>query len=537
MSDAISPGSPPSTDPAVPAGDVDQTESPTPARPSLGYPPLPLGEAIAAVAPPGTAAVLRREGRIERPAPHEVAGDVIFGSEHAMDSILGRRVIRGAGASHGLCGGDARITNSVGLDSYPILGPGKGPAFRDECPHALPGSRRAESIAAANGLPSCGTSGSFARKRPVTNIAGDCIGRFSSNLSDLGLCPAFNFTAGDSGTRERKMDWARRLWIGGWLFVACCLAYACSPWANHGPTEAALRSAMAPGSTGEDFATKNIEDLRVGDRVIADNPEISDAQQQESDPDPASLLRLTLRMAQADGGTLDFELLRPRKWVKAQGAKAGHAIQMDLPEMGATGPARVLAIGPCPAIEPGPGRVVTGTFAHSAANVVDVRLVGLDEPIGCTANHPFWSEDRHAFVSAGELNAGERLRTAAGAAARVAEIKPRPAAERVYNLEVDLEHTYYVSRLGVLVHNTCNVSGGAASAESAMTQAENYLGPGYKEIAPGVSRSAKGARQFRMTTSDLVDPRQGPLREHWARWQDHHSELACRHHKSLISVA
>ncbi len=55
-----------------------------------------------------------------------------------------------------------------------------------------------------------------------------------------------------------------------------------------------------------------------------------------------------------------------------------------------------------------------------------------------------------------------------------------------------------------------NVGGGATTASTALTQAESYLGPGYQEIAPGVYRSADGTRQFRMTGSDLTDPRQGP---------------------------
>ena len=48
------------------------------------------------------------------------------------------------------------------------------------------------------------------------------------------------------------------------------------------------------------------------------------------------------------------------------------------------------------------------------------------------------------------------------------------------------------------------VGGGATTAENALTQAEKYLGPGYKEIAPGVFRSADGTRQFRMTAGDLM---------------------------------
>jgi hypothetical protein len=55
-----------------------------------------------------------------------------------------------------------------------------------------------------------------------------------------------------------------------------------------------------------------------------------------------------------------------------------------------------------------------------------------------------------------------------------------------------------------------NVAGGATTAEIALTKAEEYLGAGYREISPGVYRSSDGLRQFRMTTSDLTDPVQGP---------------------------
>jgi RHS repeat-associated protein len=54
------------------------------------------------------------------------------------------------------------------------------------------------------------------------------------------------------------------------------------------------------------------------------------------------------------------------------------------------------------------------------------------------------------------------------------------------------------------------VSSGAATAERALSAAEEFLGAGYKEMAPGVFRSADNTRQFRITTSDLVDMKQGP---------------------------
>ena len=71
------------------------------------------------------------------------------------------------------------------------------------------------------------------------------------------------------------------------------------------------------------------------------------------------------------------------------------------------------------------------------------------------ANHPFWSEDRQAFIPAGEFRKDETLRTADGTLTHVTAIIPRPGAEPVYNLEVDVEHAYFVSAAGVLVHNQC----------------------------------------------------------------------------------
>ena len=123
-----------------------------------------------------------------------------------------------------------------------------------------------------------------------------------------------------------------------------------------------------------------------------------------------------------------------------------------LTNAGPRGPARVLSIGPCPEIPPGPGQVVTGTFAHTAGNVVDLYLEGQGFPLGVTANHPIWSEDRARFVPAGDLRPGETLRSLCGPLT-VAFLLPRPAPEPVFNLEVAAEHVYHVSAAGVLVHN------------------------------------------------------------------------------------
>lgn len=49
-----------------------------------------------------------------------------------------------------------------------------------------------------------------------------------------------------------------------------------------------------------------------------------------------------------------------------------------------------------------------------------------------------------------------------------------------------------------------NVHGGQVTATEALAAAEKWLGKGYKEIAPGVFRSADGGRLFRMTDADIL---------------------------------
>jgi hypothetical protein len=114
----------------------------------------------------------------------------------------------------------------------------------------------------------------------------------------------------------------------------------------------------------------------------------------------------------------------------------------------------VLRLGPCPPIASGNGHIVTATFKHEPDGGLLTLTIGNDE-IGCTANHPFWSEDRQAFVEAGQLHVGERVRTRLDEVASVVSIKPRPPTAWVYNLEVQGEHVYEVGSNGILVHNWC----------------------------------------------------------------------------------
>ena len=126
-----------------------------------------------------------------------------------------------------------------------------------------------------------------------------------------------------------------------------------------------------------------------------------------------------------------------------------------MPELGAAGTAIVTELIPASTIDPGPGRIVTGTFAHPpTVQVLDVLLEGEPEPIGVTANHLFWREADATFVPIGEIAPGQTVRTVSGETKRIVSKLPRPGPAHVYNLEVDREHVYFVGAQGLLVHNS-----------------------------------------------------------------------------------
>jgi len=258
-------------------------------------------------------------------------------------------------------------------------------------------------------------------------------------------------------------------------------------------TTPSLRNAIPVSlpSASPKLITRPIEDITPGMRVLASNPELRETLP-DSDVTPEDWRLVSLTMTKENGGTLNVQLLRPLEWFlteivvllgtsdepqslyqspvhvtaakdttdyKLQQLLLDQRIYLDLPELGAQGLAKVTAIDPCPALDAAESgrRLVTGTFRHAAANVIDVQVGGETEPFGCTDNHPFWSVDREQFVEAGQLQIGENLQSADGTIVQVTRITPRrgPPVE-VFNFEVDAEHVYHVGTSGVLVHNACH---------------------------------------------------------------------------------
>jgi hypothetical protein len=194
---------------------------------------------------------------------------------------------------------------------------------------------------------------------------------------------------------------------------------------------------------------------------------------------------------------MEINLLRDLAWIEAVGAIEGETVFLDLPEMGAVGEARVVSIGPCPEIRPGPGNVVTGTFHHEAApdtGILSVTFANGAYIQGVTDNHPFYSVARHAYVPIGQMREGDVVQVN-GALTRITKLDSRFAypGEMLYNLETHNEHVYQVTTAGILVHNSCApVSGvrfGQKGISSTFRHGE-FAGKTIDEVAAGLRSGA-----------------------------------------------
>jgi hypothetical protein len=187
-------------------------------------------------------------------------------------------------------------------------------------------------------------------------------------------------------------------------------------------------------------------------------------------------------------------LIRPVARLEENHIAAGTVFHMTMEELGLDGPAEVVAVEPCPAVEPGRGRVITGRFTTTRCQVLDLRLVGVEEVLHPTPSHLFASVDRGEWVPAEELRVGECVRTLSGRVVTVDSIRLNPEPQRVYNYEIEGEHHYFVGECGVLVHNMCQtVEDGAEGreAQSSVTDFTDELSVS-SDVARARLRSALG---------------------------------------------
>jgi hypothetical protein len=93
---------------------------------------------------------------------------------------------------------------------------------------------------------------------------------------------------------------------------------------------------------------------------------------------------------------------------------------------------------------------VTDTFVRQTDKLVDLYIDG--EVISTTEEHPFWTPDK-GWVEAKDLTVGSLLQTEDGRVVNVDGVETREGSFEVYNFKVEGFHSYFVSDLGVLVHN------------------------------------------------------------------------------------
>ncbi|MGE5660607.1 MAG: polymorphic toxin-type HINT domain-containing protein, partial [Actinomycetota bacterium] len=101
-----------------------------------------------------------------------------------------------------------------------------------------------------------------------------------------------------------------------------------------------------------------------------------------------------------------------------------------------------------------PGGVVAHqvleTFVRETDALYDLYVDG--EVISTTGEHPFWVPDL-GWVEAKDLTVGSLLQTADGRVVDVDGVQKREGKFEVYNFRVEGIPTYFVSELGILVHN------------------------------------------------------------------------------------
>lgn len=318
-------------------------------------------------------------------------------------------------------------------------------------------------------------------------------------------------------TDTRAPFWKRLAMLVPLLFAGFCFYQGIPNGQRPQASQAqAVVAARPKASSQRKLETIAIKDIRPGMRVLAENPELAGQNVPQPQIDPANTRLVRLHQIKPDGHELTMETLVPldslhiaayerinsddrihirslprtetEEDIRLAELLLGHIIDLTLPELGAKGPATIVEISHCPKIESDDGtgrRLVTSTFRHEGARVYDLHIAGEPRPIGVTANHPIWSEDRGEFVDADTLRHGERLRRADGQIARVLSIGQRPGpSEAVFNLEIDGQHVYCVGQAGILVHNSYGLPQGLPQSlpipQVSSSKLRNYVNDLYK---------------------------------------------------------
>jgi len=147
------------------------------------------------------------------------------------------------------------------------------------------------------------------------------------------------------------------------------------------------------------------------------------------------------------------------EWITDKGYEVEALVNLDIPEMGISGPFRITSIKHIiPQKKPVDDdeaddydyKPVTGLFIHEASDVWKIEFDNGEE-LGVTHKHPIYSTTYGEWQLAGELVIGEEVLTKNGGVKVIS--KELDQVQEVYNLEVKDYHNFLVNASGVVVHN------------------------------------------------------------------------------------
>ena len=151
---------------------------------------------------------------------------------------------------------------------------------------------------------------------------------------------------------------------------------------------------------------------------------------------------------------------RKADWFRNNRLKIGSISSLSLSELGLSGEYQLTNVRELDSREyralslgEGRSRPVTATVSYPVPFALQIYTNS--DTIGVTPNHLFFSGNRSDWTAAGDLKEGELIETLTGKV-EIQKIDTLNVPDlRVYNIEVDENHNYYVGTGQLLVHNTC----------------------------------------------------------------------------------
>jgi intein/homing endonuclease len=168
---------------------------------------------------------------------------------------------------------------------------------------------------------------------------------------------------------------------------------------------------------------------------------------------------------------------------------------------------------------------VVRLFTKISESIYSIQVS--DQVIEATGNHPFWVDNK-GWVNAEELQVGDLLVQSSGKRLRVEKISFESRAVQVYNFEVADFHTYFVSDLGIWVHNEqCNLL-----LKAPVNVADHHIMPKFRgndKYSSFFTKRGINVDNFTVTLSHGKDSHhlkfihgQGKWNEKWKEWIDDH---------------